>query len=93
VRDELQNGECLTQRKIAERVGCHKKFVSQIKRQKVIEEQQVCQQRCFHYHVSKVQQFNTSSSALPVDQIIAYSSNLSSDLPVRDMTLEPTWRS
>jgi hypothetical protein len=44
------------------------------------------QQPWFHNHMSKVHQFDTSSSAL--DQTIIYTSNLSSYVPVRDMTAE-----
>jgi DNA invertase Pin-like site-specific DNA recombinase len=51
--DELRNGKFLTQRKIAERVGCHEQFVSQVKRQRMMEDQPPW----FHNHVSKVHQF------------------------------------
>jgi hypothetical protein len=76
----LHNEPSLKNRDIAEIVGCHEQFVSQVKKQKVMGEQPPW----FQNHVSKVQEFEKPS--LTLDQTIVYTSNLCLDVPLRQIT-------
>jgi len=82
VLEDLQYGKYLTQRKIAERVGCHETFVSKIKRQDMMGRQLPW----FHNHMSNIQKLDISSFTL--DQTVAYTSNLTEDVPLREITAE-----
>lgn len=81
VLEILRREPSLKNRDIAQMVGCHEQFVSQVKKQKVMGEQPPW----FENHVSKVQEFEKSNFSL-LDQTIAYTSNLSLDVTLRDIT-------
>ena len=78
VQELLQNGNCMAHKQIAEKVGCHKVYVAQVKKAKTIAEQAPWYEK----HVSEALLFD------PSDQPITYTSNLSSQVPLREISRE-----
>jgi Holliday junction resolvase-like predicted endonuclease len=78
VQKLLKAGNYFTQRQIAETVGCHTVYVAQIKKSKLMAEQPPWYQK----HVSKGHEFD------PSGQPITYTSNLSSQVPLREISRE-----
>ena len=80
VLEELQSRTPLTREEIAKKVGCCEVYVSQIKKAKMMAEQPTWYEK----HMSRAKEFDPSN--LVLDRPIAYTSNLYSDVPLRDIT-------
>ena len=80
ILEALQTEKSLTQREIAQRVSCHEQYVSQVKRA----ENTAAPQIWYENHGHKAQEFDPSIPAF--DRPIAYTSNLSLEVPLRGIT-------
>ena len=80
VLEELQNRIPLTRKEIAKKVGCCEVYVSQIKKAKMMD----LQPPWYDKYMSRAKEFDPSS--LVLDRPIAYTSNLYSEVPLRDIT-------